>query len=281
MKLILTREVAGPRPGRRHRRGRRRLRPQLPRPARRRHRLDQGRREADRADQARARRPRDPRPRPRPRDQGRPREAVGHARRPRRRGRPAVRLDHRGRRRRAPSRPPAARCWTASASSCPATSRRPARTPSPSTCTRTSSPRCRSTVDRAAELTPASRPGPAPSRVADSAGVVRSACATVARSPRTVGYAVPARDCVRRTIFRPQAVDCTQGPRFAGLEARFGQVVHSVVHSVCLQASAAIPTGCPQRSSTGELRSPAAGVGHSVAPAAATTPPRARDRRDS
>ncbi len=101
MKLILTREVAGLGLRRRHRRGRRRLRPQLPRPARRGDRVDQGRREADRPDQAGPRRPRDPRPRPRPRDQGRAREADRHARRPRRRGRPAVRLGHPGRHRRA------------------------------------------------------------------------------------------------------------------------------------------------------------------------------------
>ena len=102
----------------------------------------QGRREADRPDQARARRPRDPRPRPRPRDQGRPREAVRLARRPRRQGRPAVRLDHRGRHRRRGEGRRRPGCWTASASRSTATSRRPARTPSPSTCTRTSSPRC-------------------------------------------------------------------------------------------------------------------------------------------
>ena len=100
MKLILTQEVAGLGARRRHRRGqdgygRNFLVPRGAAIA-----VDQGRREADRADQAGARRPRDPRPGPRPRDQGRAGEAHRHARRPRRRGRPAVRLGHRGRRRR-------------------------------------------------------------------------------------------------------------------------------------------------------------------------------------
>ncbi len=100
MKLILTQEVDRPRCPRRRGRGQGRLRPQLPRPARRRDPLDPRRREDRRVDQGGPRLAGRPRPRPRRGDQDQARGRAGQRQGPRRRGRPPVRRRHRHRDRR-------------------------------------------------------------------------------------------------------------------------------------------------------------------------------------
>ena len=89
--------------------------------------------------------------------------------------------------------PPAARCWTASGSSCPGTSRRPARTRSPSSCTRTSSRRV-----------PDHRQG----RLSPSPGANRPCAGVSAAAPcgesRHHGIARRSPEIHRPTFFGPQ-----------------------------------------------------------------------------